>query len=76
MIVSIIPEFEGQRGMYFSKTTPKISSTSPASPRPVIRARQAAAARKCSAATTMSHSSPCRVSSLNRSRWSVQEDSS
>ena len=60
------------KGTYFSKTTPKTSSTSPASPRPVIRARQTAAARRCSAATTISQSSPCPASYLNSSRWSVQ----
>src|SRR5579871_2694020 len=42
---------------YFSNTTPNTSSTSPASPLPVILARQSAAARKLSAATTMSISS-------------------
>jgi len=61
---------------HFSNTTPNTSSTSPASPRPVIRARQVAAARKCSAATTISHSSPWKASSLNPSRWSVQEERS
>jgi hypothetical protein len=44
--VSIVPGVEGQGGTHFSKTTPNTSSTSPASPRPVIRARQVAAARR------------------------------
>jgi hypothetical protein len=43
---------------HFSKTTPNTSSTSPASPRPVIRAKQFAAERRCSAARTMSLSWP------------------
>ena len=42
---------------YFSKTTPRTSSTSPPSPRPVIRARASAALRSDSAASTMSMSS-------------------
>lgn len=40
----------------FSKTTPSTSSTSPAVPFPVMRDRQSAADRRCSAARTMSHS--------------------
>jgi hypothetical protein len=42
---------------YRSNTTPNTSSTSPAAPRPVIRARQSAAERRLSAAMTMSTSS-------------------
>jgi len=48
-----------RKGEYhFSNTTPNTSSTSPASPRPVIRARQFAAERRCSAASTISLSRP------------------
>lgn len=42
---------------YFSNTTPNTCSTSPLSPLPVIFAKQSAAERKLSAASTMSISS-------------------
>jgi hypothetical protein len=45
---------ESARETYFSNTTPNTSSTSPASPLPVIRAKQSAAARSSSAARTTS----------------------
>lgn len=48
------PHFPTQN---FSNTTPKTSSTSPASPLPVILARQSAAPRRLSAARTTSTSS-------------------
>lgn len=46
--------FLGGYCAYFSNTTPNTSSTSPASPLPVIFAKQSAADRKFSAASTTS----------------------
>lgn len=66
---------EGGR-THFSNTTPRTSSTSPATPRPVIWARQVAAALRCSAATTISDDSPCSASDLKSSRCDVHEERS
>ena len=56
--LAMIRESKHKNRTYFSKTTPNTSSTSPASPRPVIRAKQFPADRRCSAASTMSLSMP------------------